>query len=240
MQVIGFLGYVNKTDFIISVAKMLTICGKKVLIMDGTSEQRLKYTLPSIEGKTEPHIANYDGLYGAVNYESLGHFEKYIIERNINLDEYDYMIVDIDNQQSYQEFRKRGFDKLFFFFDHSPISVEKNAEILKTMFNFKLPEQEIKMTKVIYKLYLQRASEQYFENKFSEYEVVWEHEPIEFPYDEVDKVASIENVYSGVIEYKKFSNAFKNAAVEVSGLILGDGQTSFIRKSLKQYERRRK
>lgn len=240
MQVIGFIGYVNKTDFMISIAKMLTICGKKVLIMDGTSEQRLNYIMPSIEGKAQPHIANYDGLYGAVNYESLGHFEKYVTERNINIDEYDYMIVDIDNQQSYQEFRKRGFDKLFFFFDHSPMSVEKNLEILKAMFNLKLPEQEIRMTKVINRLYLSRVSEQFFENKFGEYEVVWEREPIEYPVDVADTVASIENVYAGVIEYKKFSGPFKSAAIEITSILLGEINNNLVKKELKQYERRRR
>ena len=240
MQVIGFIGYVNKTDFMISIAKMLTICGKKVLMMDGTSEQRLNYTMPSIEGKSQAHIANYDGLYGAVNYDSLGHFEKYVTERNINIDEYDYMIVDIDNQQSYQEFRKRGFDKLFFFFDHSPMSVEKNLEILKAMFNFKLPEQEIKMTKVISKLYVSRLSEEFFENKFGEYEVVWEREPIEYPLEITDTVQSIENSYSGIIEYKKYSQGFKNAAIEISSILLGEMNLNLVKKTLKQYERRKR
>ncbi len=240
MQVIGFIGYVNKTDFLIAIAKMLTICGKKVLMMDGTSEQRLNYIMPTIEGKSQPHIANYDGLYGAVNYESLGHFEKYVTERNINIDEYDYMIVDIDNQQSYQEFRKRGFDKLFFFFDHSPMSVEKNLEILKAMFNFKLPEQEIKMTKVINRLFVSRVSEQFFENKFGEYEVIWEREPIEYSVDVADTVASIENVYGGVIEYKKFSSGFKNAAIEVTSMLLGEMSNGLVKKELKQYERRKR
>ncbi len=240
MKVIGFIGYVDKTDFLITVSKMLTICNKKVLMFDGTLEQKLRYMMPSIENIMQPHITNFDGLYGAVNFKSLGHFEKYTTERNINIDEYDYMIVDIDNPQSYQEFRKRGFDKMYFFFEHSPVSIAKNMDLLKAMFNFKLPEQEIKMTKVIYKLYLTRASETYFESKFNEYDVKWENEPFEVPEDQMDKIASIENNFAGSIEFKKFTSGFKVAAMELTAQLLGENQIGFVKKTVKEYERRKR
>ena len=240
MKVIGFIGYVDKTDFIIAVSKMLTICNKKVLIFDGTLEQRLKYMMPSIENIMQPHITNFDGLYGAVNFETIGHLEKYAAERNINLDEYDYMIVDVDDPQSYQELRKRGYDKAYFFFEHSPVCIAKNLELLKGIFSFKLPEQEIKMSKIIYKLYLTRASETYFESKFSEYDVKWEDDPIEVPQDLGDKAVAIENNFANTIETKKLSSGFKGAAMELAARLLGDGQLPFVRKTVKDFERRKR
>lgn len=240
MKIIGCIGYVNKTDFLITIAKMLTICNKKVLIFDGTTEQRLKYMMPSIENLMQPHITNFDDVYGASNFETYAYLERYAAERNINLDEYDYMIVDIDNLQSYKEFRKRGFDKSYFFFEHSPITIAKNLELLREIFNYKLPEQEIKMTKVIYKLYLSRASEEYYENKFNEFDVKWENEPIEIPEEQMDKIVSIENNYANSIAFKKFSSGFKMAAMEITAQLLGESQIGFVKKTVKEYERRKK
>lgn len=240
MKVIGFIGYVDKTDFIIAVSKMLTICNKRVLIFDATTEQRLKYIMPSIENIMQPHITNFDGLYGAVNFKTLENLEKYTAERNIKIDEYDYMIVDVDTPQSYQEFIKRGYDELYFFFEHSPVCIAKNLELMKGIFDYKLPEQEIKMSKVIYKLYLTRASEVFYESKFNDYDVKWESEPIEIPEDLGDRVASIENSFANVIEFKKFSSAFKNTAMEFAAKLLGEGQIGFVKKTVKDYERRNK
>ena len=40
MKKIGFIGAYDKTDVILSVAKVLTMAGKKVLIMDNTIIQK--------------------------------------------------------------------------------------------------------------------------------------------------------------------------------------------------------
>ena len=240
MKVIGFIGYVDKTDFIIAVSKMLTICNKKVLIFDGTLEQRLRYMMPSIENIMQPHITNFDGLYGAVNFKTLEQLEQYADQRSCNIDEFDYMFVDVDNPQTYEAFRKRGYDEQFFVFEHSPVAIAKNLDLLKGIFEYKLPEQEIKMSKIIFKLYLQRASEGYFESKFNEYDVKWVNEPIEIPQDLSDKVASIENNFASVIETKKYSNGLRNAAMELAAHFLGEGQLLFVKKAVKEYERRKK
>ncbi len=42
MKTIGFIGVYDKTDFIIYVAKALTVIGKKVLVIDNTLMRKSK------------------------------------------------------------------------------------------------------------------------------------------------------------------------------------------------------
>ena len=39
-EVIALAGYVNKTDFVINLAKAISYTGKTVLVVDGTVEER--------------------------------------------------------------------------------------------------------------------------------------------------------------------------------------------------------
>ena len=49
MKKIGFIGAYDKTDVILSIAKVLTMAGKQVLVMDNTITQKCKYVVPVID-----------------------------------------------------------------------------------------------------------------------------------------------------------------------------------------------
>ena len=55
-EVIALAGYVNKTDFVINLAKALNYMGKTVLVVDGTVEERLKYTVPSLTVNEKAYV----------------------------------------------------------------------------------------------------------------------------------------------------------------------------------------
>lgn len=41
-KIIGMVGYVNKTELIINLAKVLKLAGKSVLVIDATKEERMR------------------------------------------------------------------------------------------------------------------------------------------------------------------------------------------------------
>ena len=67
MKKIGFIGAYDKTDVILSVAKVLTMVGKKVLIIDDTITQKCKYVVPVIN-PTKTYITSYEGIDVAVGF----------------------------------------------------------------------------------------------------------------------------------------------------------------------------
>ena len=48
MEKFGFVGAYDKTDFIIYIAKILTVLGKRVIVIDSTLNQKAKYIVPVI------------------------------------------------------------------------------------------------------------------------------------------------------------------------------------------------
>lgn len=45
MKKIGFIGAYDKTDIILNIAKVLTLAGKDVLVVDNTITQKCKYVV---------------------------------------------------------------------------------------------------------------------------------------------------------------------------------------------------
>ena len=98
MKRIGFIGAYDKTDVILSIAKVLTLAGKKVLVMDNTITQKCKYVVPVIN-PTKSYITEFENIDVAVGFESLENLRQYLgLQENESM-EYDIMLVDTDNYE---------------------------------------------------------------------------------------------------------------------------------------------
>ena len=106
-EVIALAGYVNKTDFVINLAKAISFMGKTVLVVDGTVEERMKYTVPSLTMKEKEYITQYDSIDFAVGFKNMHDVENYICKRELNIALYDYILLDIDNPSAYENFRSQ-------------------------------------------------------------------------------------------------------------------------------------
>ena len=61
MDKIGFVGAYDKTDVILYIAKIISLIGKKVLVIDSTINQKAKYVVPVIN-PTKSYITNFEGM----------------------------------------------------------------------------------------------------------------------------------------------------------------------------------
>ena len=62
---IGFVGAYDKTDIILYIAKIISLIGKKVLVIDSTINQKAKYVVPVIN-PTKSYITEFEGMDIAV------------------------------------------------------------------------------------------------------------------------------------------------------------------------------
>lgn len=237
-KVIGLVGYVNKTDFIINLAKTFMICNKNVLVIDGTIENKLKYTIPALDTKEKAYITQYDGIDFAVGFQNLHEVESYTCKNALNIGLYDYILIDIDNGESYENMRTRKYDKLYFFVEHTNISIAKNTEILKTMLIFKPLDKNLELTRILFRYYVTRTSETYYENKLNEFPIDWNENSYELPYDDVDRIADIESQQSGIIQVNKHTSKFINTISDIVSELEEGLNSGEVRKKLKQYVKR--
>ena len=65
MKTIGFIGGYDKLDFLLYVARIITLAKKKVILIDATVNQKAKYVVPAIN-PTRTYITEFEGFDVAV------------------------------------------------------------------------------------------------------------------------------------------------------------------------------
>lgn len=233
MQVIGLMGYVDKHDFLLNMAKVLNIMEKSVLVIDGTHDKKLKYIIPAIDATSKNYITKYSDVDFAVGFNNFDEFEGYLKDHDIKLDLYDFVLIDIDTAESYRKFNKKDFTRKYMFIDTDLLSVAKNKELVKTI-RENIPEGEIKFTKVLYRAYLSRASEEYLENQIATYNVSWQEENYEIMMDEQDKMVDIDSQFSGNIMLKKHTRMFILSIAQLVSVLIEESDPKNIIKQIKR------
>ena len=108
MKKVGFIGVYDKTDMILNLAKILTILGNKVLMIDSTVNQKAKYVVPSINPTTS-YITNFEDIDVAIGFENEKQIKEYLGLTTEDLP-YDILLVDADNYSRIKEYK---LDKAF-------------------------------------------------------------------------------------------------------------------------------
>ena len=77
MKKIGFMGAFDKSNFITYAAKVLNLLDYKVLVVDTTSIQKMKYIIPSIN-PTKSYITSFENIDFARGFENWTEVERYL------------------------------------------------------------------------------------------------------------------------------------------------------------------
>ena len=202
MKKIGFIGAYDKTDVILSIAKVLTMAGKQVLVIDDTITQKCKYVVPVIN-PTKSYITSYEDIDVAVGFESIDNLRQYMgLEENEKI-EYDYMIVDTDSFTGVAEFGLQGADKVYFTTSFDMYSLKKGVEILS---QFGLPTR---VTRIFYSKDMLREEEEYFDYLSLGTKAIWNEEKVYFLLENGDLPAMMENQRISKIKLKNLSSEYK-------------------------------
>lgn len=173
MKKIGFIGAYDKTDIILSIAKILTMAGKRVLVVDNTITQKCKYVVPVIN-PTKSYITTYEEIDVAVGFESINNLKQYVgLEQNESL-EYDYIMIDTDNFAGVANYGIQGADKVYFVTSFDMYSLKKGTEILS---QFGVP---VKVTRIFYSKDMLREEEEYFDYLTLGLKAIWNEEKLYF------------------------------------------------------------
>ncbi|MEG1989686.1 MAG: hypothetical protein RR144_02995 [Clostridia bacterium] len=235
MKVIGLLGFSEKIDLVTSLTKTLQLMGKTILVVDSTLEQKYKYVVPSLDVIEKAYITQFDNVDYAVGFDSMSDVENYLCEQKINISLYDFIFIDIDNSKTYEFFRSRAFNQIYFVTDTSMLSYKKNIEILNSMKIYGTGEaNDAKISKIVYRGYLSRLSERYFEQKLNSMEGNWDDKEFEIVETEQDMMLYLDFQISGIIQIKKHSNMFINSLIDIITQIVDDSKPYEIKKIIKK------
>lgn len=228
MRKIGFVGTYDKTDLILSIAKILSEIGNRILIVDNTLNQRCKYVIPCIN-PMRAYITEFEDMDIAVGFDSLEKIRQYLgLEDDEEL-RYDIIMVDTDNYEGIINFNLQTAEKLYFATSFDVYCLKRSLESIKEV------EAPLHMTKIFYSRQMLKEEEEYFDYLSLGIKVVWNEEKIYFLLENGDEDAIIENQRLAKIKFKNLSNEYKENIVYLVNDIdsrIGERQVRTIIKNL--------
>ena len=232
MKKITFIGSYDKTDFLLYVAKIMTVLGKKVLIVDTTITQKAKYVVPVIH-PTTTYITEFEGIDVAVGFSDFEELREYLGYTNEGEFSYDYCLLDIDTYDGYCNFSASEAEKNYFVTSFDVYSLKKGIEVLAGI------EEKITLTKILFSHDMLQEEDEYLEFLAMTCNIEWEKEKIYLPFERGDQSAIIANQRTSRINFRNISSQYKDgltflveAILETEGVAGGE-----IRKAVRNIER---
>lgn len=230
MKRIGFIGGYDKTDLIIYVAKILTILGSKVLVVDATTSQKARYVVPVIN-PTLMYVTEYEDIDIAVGFPNEEDIKKYLGLSKEQEMEYDTILIDTDNSEGFEQYRLEEAQKNYFVTSFDVYSLKKGLEALVELKN------AISLTKVFFSKEVLKEEDDYLNFLALGYKIIWNDYRVYFPIENGDLSVIYENQRVAKIKFKKLSVQYKDGLAYLAEEILGDSSESRVRKAIKTIEK---
>lgn len=241
MRCIGFVGNVDKTELVMYIAKVLASLDKKTIYIDATTKQKTRYIIPTIGDMEEQnqYVVQHDGVEFAIGFTNMLELKKYFLSKGEDFTEFEYVLVDTDIPEMCEEYDLKSANNLFFVSSYDKYHIVKGIELLRYMCAMKRkadPEAQLVLTKLLYDSYINTADSKYIDNLSENLPLLWAHDTINFPYDQGDLSANIQNQYGTKIDVRYLTPLYKNAIIDTVHTITGD-EKSVLKKVLKNIER---
>lgn len=228
MEQVGFFGPIDKKDLLLNIGRILTEFGKKVLIIDGTYLQRLRYIVPKIgEGQSVTYISEYCGVDVAVGFMNARGIMQYLGTNDLP---YDYIFIDTDNIQTFNSYGLAFMKKLFFVTSYDRYEVGKAKEV------FSFFQQPITMKRVIISSDTSKEQQEALNREYDEIpNIKFENQDIVFADTNQDREFTLENQLTKSISYKHYTNGYKDDLEYITATIAeGNVDQTFIKRIIKQ------
>ena len=230
MEKVGFIGGSDKTDIIMYVAKVLQYMNKKVLVIDTTLTQKTRYVVPSVN-PTKAYVTEFEKIDFAVGFNSITDLVRYLGIKEVDGEKklpYDYILIDIDNAKTLEEFELAENEKKYFVTSFDSYSLKRGMEILENL------GKTIKLTKVINSISVEKADEEYFDYLTIGCKVVWNEFTVYIPqiYEDVQLIEENQRIQR--LKLKKLSLEYQGGVIAIVQDILKERNLNKIRKSIKE------
>ena len=242
MKKIGFMGAYDKANFITYTAKVLNLLDYKVLVVDASCIQKIKYIIPSIN-PTKSYITSFENIDFAVGFDSWEEIEKYLgvsffsNEENEELEKqetekikkelYDYVLIDIDSTEMLESFEIEKADKNYFVTSFDLFSLKKGMDIFKNL------EKSIDLTKIEFSYDNSKEDEEYLNYISLEYKINWNNYALYFKILGEDNKVFEENQRVEKIKFRRLSVNYRDSLAYVIQDISREENMGKIKKAMK-------
>lgn len=242
MKSVGFVGKTDKTELVQYIAKMLSSLGKKTIVVDATTIQKARYTVPVINGMNlqNQYIIEHDGIDIAIGFSNILELKKYLIAKGEDFTDYEYVLIDTDADEMCEEYDIKNANNIFFTTSFDKMHIVKGINLLKFICATKRKEDteaKVSLTKILYYSdNINTVDARYIDNLSENLPLVWVGGPIILPYDAGDISVNIQNQYSSKIDFRYLSKDMKAGIVKIVSSISGEEEAK-LKKVVKNIEK---
>ena len=236
MKKIGFMGAYDKANFIIYTAKVLNLLGYKVLVVDASCIQKIKYIIPSIN-PTRSYITSFEDMDFAVGFEGWQEIERYLgvsfdtndgeNQEKTSQDMYDYVLMDIDSPEKFESFEMENAEKNYFVTAFDMFSLKKGINIFKNVI------RPINLTKIEFSYEASKEDEEYLNYISLEYKINWNNYAFYFQILGEDNKVFEENQRLEKIKFRRLSVNYKESIAYVIQDICKNENIGKIKRTMK-------
>ena len=240
MKKIGFIGAFDKANFITYTSKILKLLGYKVLVVDTSSVQKIKYIIPSIN-PTRSYITNFEEVDFAVGFKSWEEIEMYlgikfysndendeVTNGKVSNDVYDYVLLDIDSSEMLENFEIERTDKNYFVTSFDTFALKIGLGIFRNLTNV------MNLTKIEFSYESSKEDEDYLNYLSMEDKIDWNNYILYFQILGEDNKVFEENQRLEKISFKRLSVNYKESLAYVVQDICKEENISKIKKTMKE------
>ncbi len=228
MKRVGFIGAYNKLDMVVYVAKILTLCGKRVLVVDSTISQVARYTIPAINPATT-YVTEFEGIDIAVGFNSFEQIRQYLkVSGELP---YDIALIDIENPYNIPGFELDETQRNYYVTGFDLFSLKRGIQIIS------LIQKPLKLTKILYSQDILREENEYLDHLALGYKIEWTDERIYFPIENGDLSVIAENQRVNRIKFKKLSTQYKDSLFMIACEVGEDVDPNQIKRAIKIIEK---
>jgi len=228
MEKVAFIGGYDKTDMIFCIARIFRALGKKVLVVDGTISQKVRYLIPTLT-PTMTYITTSDGIDFAIGFDSMTKIKQYMASEG-NITEYDYMFFDIDSRTRYRGFEIMPEDRHYLTTSFDVYSLKKAVEVLKTI------EMKTPITRVYFTKSITEEKDRYLRLLIKDCSIALRKEYVTFPTDITDIEAIQKNQRDNTVRFKNLTKGYIEGIVYLAEEISGESSGN-IKRAIKEIER---
>ena len=230
MKKVGFIGALDKTDFILYIAKILVEMGEKVLLIDATITQKARYIVPNIQTSKE-YITEFEGIDVAVGMKNEDEIKNYLsVPPAMDLP-YDTVLIDTNSAGGVMSYRINECDKIFFATSMDMYSVKKGIESLSVV------KQEVEVTKILFSKGMNKAEDDYIKFLSSGSNIVWTNETIYLPFELGDQTTIFKNQRVSKIRLRGLTTPYKEGLMYAANKIAGDENYMKLRRVFRRIEK---
>ena len=233
MKKIGFMGAYDKANFITYTAKVLNLLDYKVLVVDASCIQKIKYIIPSIN-PTKSYITSFENIDFAVGFDGWKEVERYLgvsfdtnDEENQNKDMYDYVLIDIDSPEKLENFEMEDAEKNYFVTSFDMFSLKKGINIFQNVV------RPMNLTKIEFSYETSKEDEEYLNYISLEYKINWNNYAFYFQILGEDNKVFEENQRLEKIKFRRLSLNYKESLAYIVQDICKNENIGKIKRTMK-------